>query len=71
MSNADRPIRVYSVSLFNGACPYTEKDKNTLLSGLGEMLDEMEADDQDDRIQIRVLEMTEAEYAALPEWSGP
>ena len=64
-------MRVYSVSLFDGANPYTEKDKDTLFAGLSDMLDEMAADDKDDRIQIRVLEMTEARYETLPEWSGP
>ena len=64
-------MRVYSVSLHDGACPYTEKLKDTLFAGLSDMLDEMAADDQNDRIQIQVLEMSEDEYAALPEWSGP
>ena len=64
-------MRVYSVSLHEGASPYTEKDKDTLFAGLSDMLDEMAAGDQSDRISIRVLGMTEAEYAALPEWVGP
>ena len=64
-------MRVYSVSLHEGACPYTEKEKDVLFEGLSDMLDEMTSDDQSDRITIRVLEMTEAEYAALPVWRGP
>ncbi len=64
-------MRVYRVSLHNGACPYTEKDKDVLFAGLSDMLDEMAANDQNDRIQIQVLEMSKDEYAALPEWSGP
>ena len=61
-------MKVYQITLAKETCPFTEKTIAKAIEGIKSELDGAEVGQE---ITIKVLEMTEQEYDALPEWMGP
>jgi len=57
-------MKVYEVTLEKGTNPCLEKDLPTIIDMLKDC-------DIDDEITIKVIEMSEEEFKALPDWDGP
>jgi isochorismate hydrolase len=61
-------MRVYKISMAKGTCPFTEKTVSDAIAGIQSTVEEAEIGTE---VTINVIEMTEKEYAELPEWTGP
>jgi uncharacterized protein (UPF0179 family) len=60
----DKKMKMYKVTVFEGANPCTVSNKGDILT----FLDEVKVGDS---IRIDIIEMTQAELDNLPEWDGP